>query len=263
VINRAYLLSDTKRNDVLELWEVQGYGRDSFGEPDYVSVYGLKPEDWYARGIRLLARTAVECTRDRLADLIGRDVAALARTAPAVSGSVVVDPFAGSGNTLYWIKHHVSARRGVGFELDDAVFEASRRNLSLVSLDVVLFHEHFEAGLAALSIAEDELLIVFVAPPWGDALSEVSGLDLRRTKPPIAEIVDLVANTFPGHNVLLATQVYDVIVPDSLTDVTSRCAWSVLKTYDIDAAGRNHGLLLSTLGWTPPGRDVITGSRHA
>src|SRR5258706_5476328 len=102
--DRALLLSERKRNDVLSLWEIQRYGRDSYGDPDYVRIYGLAPADWYARGVRLLARTAVECTRDPLADLMGRDIAAVARTATGVAGSTVVDPFAGSGNTLYWIE---------------------------------------------------------------------------------------------------------------------------------------------------------------
>ena len=85
------------------MWEVQQYGRDSSGDPDYVSVYGLKPYQWYARGVRLMGRTAVECTRDRLATLIGRDIAAVAQTASAAP-PLVVDLFAGSGNALYWIK---------------------------------------------------------------------------------------------------------------------------------------------------------------
>jgi hypothetical protein len=249
--DRGHLLGESRRHDVLALWEVQRYGRDSFGDPDYVSIYGLTPKQWYARGIRLLARTVVECTRDRLADRIGRDIAAVAGTAPAVSGSVVVDPFAGSGNTLYWIQRHVAARRAVGFELDDGVFAASQRNLSIVGLDVALRHEGHEAGLTALSVPEDQLLIVFVAPPWGDALSEVSGLDLRCTRPPVTAIVDLVASTFARHKVLLGTQVHEAVVADSLAEVTSRCDWSDLRTYDIDAPGRNHGLLLSTMGWTP------------
>jgi hypothetical protein len=249
--DRGYLLSEGKRNDVLALWEVHQYGRDSFGDPDYVSVYGLKPEEWYARGIRLMARTVVECTRDRLADLIGRDIAAVAGAAPTVPGPVVVDPFAGSGNTLYWIKRHVSGRRGVGFKLDDAVFEASRRNLAIVGLDIELFHEAHEPGLTSLSIPEEQLAVVFVAPPWGGALSELSGLDLGRTEPPAAGIVDLIASTFPTHKVLLAVQVYETVVPESLNELTSRCDWSVRRTYDIDAPGKGHGLLLGTLGWTP------------
>jgi hypothetical protein len=76
--NRWFLLGE-KRHELLALHEVQQYGRDSFGDPDHVSIYDLKPHDWYARGVRILGRTAVECTPDRLADLIGRDVAAVAR----------------------------------------------------------------------------------------------------------------------------------------------------------------------------------------
>ena len=91
---------------------------------------------------------------------------------------------------------------------------------------------------------------MFVAPPWGDALRKVAGLDLRRTEPPVASILDLIATTFTRHKVLLAVQVYETVVPDSLTDLTSRCDWSHLRTYDIDPPGENHGLLLGTLGWT-------------
>jgi hypothetical protein len=110
--DRWFLLGE-RRNELLALHEVQQYGRDSFGDPDHVSIHGLKPHDWYARGVRILVRTAVECTPDRLADPIGRDVAAVARAAPAAS-PMVVDLFAGSGNTLSWIKRHTGARRAIG-----------------------------------------------------------------------------------------------------------------------------------------------------
>src|SRR5215469_4544901 len=93
--DRAYLLSSEKRNQMLALWEVGRYGLDSYGDPDYVCLYGMRPAEWYGRGIRLLARTTVECTRDVLADAIGRDIARLLWHAPAVSGYTVIDPFAG------------------------------------------------------------------------------------------------------------------------------------------------------------------------
>jgi 16S rRNA G966 N2-methylase RsmD len=249
--DRALLLNERKRNDVLSLWEIQRYGRDSYGDPDYVRIYGLAPADWYARGVRLLARTAVECTRDPLADLMGRDIAAVARTAPGVSGSTVVDPFAGSGNTLYWIVRHVGAFRAIGFELDSAVFEASRRNLSIVGLDIELIQVDYEDGLRSLSIPLDRLAIVFVAPPWGDALSGTSGLDLRRTTPPVTEIVDVVTGSLDGHRILFATQVFESIDATSVEDVTARFDWSELKIYDINVPGANHGVLLGTKGWTP------------
>src|SRR5262249_4587783 len=94
-----------KRNTVLELWEVERYGIDSYGDGEWVSIYGLRPSEWYARGVRLLGRTVVECTRDRLGDAIGQQVAALVRQA----SPLVVDLFAGSGNTLHWILRHLPA----------------------------------------------------------------------------------------------------------------------------------------------------------
>ena len=245
-----WLLLGEKRDEQLALWEIQKYGLDSFGDPDYVSIYGLKPADWYTRGVRILGRTAVECTRDRLADLIGRDVAAAAHTAPDVSGSVVVDLFAGSGNTLYWIKQHVSARMGLGFELDDAVFALTRKNLSILSLGIELVHESFDSGLMALTVPDDELVIVFVAPPWGQALDETTGLDLRQTLPPVVDVIDQTTSALNGHKLLFATQVHEVVNPDSLAEVTNRFQWSSMRVYDINAPGQNHGLLLGTCGWT-------------
>src|SRR5262245_19696310 len=103
VIYDRQLLLGAKRNTQLKLWEVQKYGIDTSGDPDYVTIYGMRPPVWYARGIRLLGRTAVECTRDRLADSIARDIAATVATAPMRTTHLVIDPFAGSGNTLYWL----------------------------------------------------------------------------------------------------------------------------------------------------------------
>jgi hypothetical protein len=104
--DRALLLYGPKRNEVLTLREVQQYGIDSFSDADYIHLYGMPPTEWYSRGIRLLGRTAVECTRDALGDLIGRDVAEIAAKLPSLTSFVVIDPFAGSCNTLYWILKH-------------------------------------------------------------------------------------------------------------------------------------------------------------
>src|SRR5215470_5209652 len=115
VYDRWFMLGE-KRYDVLALPEVRQYGLDNFGDPDFLSIYGCRPHEWYARGVRILGRTAVECTRDRLAVLIGRDVAAAAARAAAGSLPAVADLFAGSGNTLHWIKQHTGASQVIGFE---------------------------------------------------------------------------------------------------------------------------------------------------
>ena len=79
--DRQLLLLGTKRNTEVALWEVHRYGLDSFGDADYVSIFGLRPDEWYAAGVRLLGRNAVDCTRDESADAIARDLATLGATA--------------------------------------------------------------------------------------------------------------------------------------------------------------------------------------
>ena len=99
VYDRALLLHGSKRNEVLNLTEIEQYGLDSYADADYISIYGMRPREWYRHGIRLLGRT-VECSRDALGDRIGLDVASVAARMPS-NQLVVIDPFAGSCNTLF------------------------------------------------------------------------------------------------------------------------------------------------------------------
>jgi hypothetical protein len=90
-----------------------------------------------------------------------------------------------------------------------------------------------------------------VAPPWGTALDETIGLDLRRTSPPITEIIASIGLMYPRHKILFATQVYEKVNPDSLAELETMLDWSELRVYALNIAGRNHGILLSTKGWKP------------
>lgn len=246
--DRALLLAGAKRNAVLDLWQVERYGRDSYGDVDYVSIYGLTPATWYARGIRLLGRTAVECTRDDLGAAIGHDVAAAAARSGAPT-QTVIDPFAGSGNTLFWLLRHLPQARGLGFELDAGVFELTRKNLAALALPIEIMNVDYRSGLRGAAVGANDLLVVFVAPPWGDALDPVSGLDLRRTQPPIGAIVDLVLERFAPRKILCAVQVYEAFDAASMIDLTRRFDGSALRLYTLNAAGRNHGILLGWRGW--------------
>jgi 16S rRNA G966 N2-methylase RsmD len=250
--DRRLLLFGTRRDQVLQLWEVQRYGRDSYGDADYVSIYGMPPALWYARGVRLLGRTAVECTRDRLADLIGQDVAAVAQTAPHPAGVLVVDPFAGSANTLYWISRHLPAARAVGFERDPGLFAITRRNLDAVTLTLQMMNTDCARGLAGLDASERELVVAFLAPPWGKALNPVSGLDLRRTNPPVTGIVDLLTERYPRNPLLCAIQIHEKLDPASAAELSARLDWSEIRIYDLNAPGENHGILIGTRSWNPP-----------
>src|SRR5262249_13363209 len=109
----------------------------------------------------------------------------------------------------------------------------------------------YERGIGEIPLDEDELIVVFVAPPWGGALSEVGELDLRRTTPPVAEVVRRVAAAFDRRRLLLAVQLFERVEPSSLADVDDGCDGSSGKPSAIDPPGRNHGLLLGTLRWSP------------
>lgn len=248
---RQVLLEGAKRNAVLDLTEIQAYGRDRYDDPNYLCIYGLRPADWYAKGIRLLGRTVVECTRDEFADRIGRDVSSVAASATGSVSPLVIDPFAGSGNTLYWLARHLSVARGVGFELDENVHALTRRNLSLLGLPIDVLDVDFRSGMADIAATEDQLVVVFVAPPWGDALSPARRLDLRRTYPPIAEITDFVSTRFPENRILFVVQVHQWVDSESVGELTASFDWSVLKMYRLNAPVQNHGVLLGTAHWTP------------
>ena len=249
--DRALLLHGPKRNEILTLDEVRHYGTDSFSDADYLGLYGLTPAEWYGRGIRLLGRTAVECTRDVLADRIGRDIAALTASLPKGTRVTVIDPFAGSCNTLYWILRHVASSEGLAFEVDPQVFELTKTNISGLDRRIALRHGDFLASLASFDLPTGHALVVFVAPPWGTALDEAKGLDLRRTEPPITGIVERIARRYPDRRLLFAAQVYEKVEPGSLAELEGTLDWSQLNVYGFNVAGRNHGILLGTKGWTP------------
>ena len=145
--DRDFLLSPAKREQIVELWEVEKFGRDSFGDPDAVSLYGMRPAVWHAKGVRILARTALEAVRDPLGECIGRDVARVAATAPLGSAFAVIDPFAGSCNALWSILRHLPSAKGIGFEAERAIFEMSTRNIASLGAPIGLFHGDYRTLL--------------------------------------------------------------------------------------------------------------------
>jgi hypothetical protein len=250
VHDRALLLHGAKRNQVLTLEEVEQYGRDSFGDAEYVSLYGLRPREWYARGARILGRTAVECTRDVLADAIARTIVAnIARLAPA-TGILAIDPFAGSCNTLSWILEHVQGSEGLAFELDPLVFELTRRNLALMQRPIELLEGAYPSLLDSRPLPSDRALLFFIAPPWGTAFDEKRGrLDLRRTTPPVTEILAALSARYPNQPLLFAVQLYEKLEPASFHEAAALMDRAKFQKYGLDAPGRNHGLLVGVRGW--------------
>jgi hypothetical protein len=112
-------------------------------------------------------------------------------------------------------------------------------------------HTNYLTGLAGISVGLDELLILFIAPPWGDAFDRTSGVDLRRTTPPITEIVDFMLYRFPQNQLLCAIQVYEVVLPVSMAELRARFDWSTLHIFQLNTPGQNHGIILGTKDWAP------------
>jgi hypothetical protein len=247
--DRDFLLSPAKRNQIIELWEVEKFGRDTFGDPDAVSLYGMMPAQWYARGVRILARTALEAVRDPLGNRIGEDVARVAATAPPGSAFGVVDPFAGSCNGLFLILRHLPLAEGLGFEFEQAIFDMTTHNIASLNAPIRLVHGDFRALLREHCFPAAHRIVTFLAPPWADALNAETGLDLGRTKPPVDDIIDDFERVYPNSPILYVVEVHERMVPEPLAAFRTRFEWSELNIYDLPGPTGRHGVLLGTKRW--------------
>jgi hypothetical protein len=193
---RAELLG-AKRHQVLGLDDIIEAGRTLTGDPDGLSYYGLPPSQWYARGIRMLGRTCVEATPDITARPIARTVRALLGPRPAAG---VVDLFAGSANLLSHVAAALSGSAGgmeacgmeaCGMEADEAVWRQTESNLRILGVRSVVrlgdWRSYFDRPL------DVDTTVYLLSPPWAEAFSFATGLDLARTQPPVPLIVDAVA----------------------------------------------------------------------
>src|SRR5216684_194809 len=110
----------------------------------------------------------------------------------------------------------------------------TKRNLVSLDIDIELVNGDYRSLVSSRRFPLDHFIVVCVAPPWGDALSEITGFDLRRTEPPIATIVDYVDDVCKEQPILWAIQVHQTVDPSSVAELESRFVWSSLRIYDID-----------------------------
>jgi hypothetical protein len=183
---RARLLGP-RRYDVLRLDEVVQAGRILFGDQDGLSLYGLAPVDWYARGVRLLGRTCVEATPDITARPIAQTVRDVLGRCP---GAGVVDLFAGSGNLMLHVARELSAP-ACGLDADHAVWQHTDANLHIIGTAARARHGDWRSYFADPLGVQSTVFVI--SPPWGSAFTFATGLDIVRTNPPIPLIVDTIA----------------------------------------------------------------------
>jgi hypothetical protein len=249
--DRDFLLSEPKRNQIVELWEVEKYGTDCFADPDHVHLYGMAPRDWHERGVRILARTCLEAVKDPLGDEIGTSIAEVVSRAKIKGAVGVVDPFAGSCNGLYSMVRHLPGSTGIGFELDAKVFELTSANIARLGAPIELIEGSYKDLVSRHKHPPDRLVVVFLAPPWGDALNPATGLHLDQTKPPILEIVRDFEEVYGSQPVLYVTEVHEVNEPVALKAVADAFEWTDLRIYDVNAPGLQHGVLMGSRRWSP------------
>jgi hypothetical protein len=76
---------------------------------------------------------------------------------------VVIVPFAGACNGLYWILHYVSNAKGLGFEIDRTIFDLTKGNLMVASLDrqIELVHGDHTSLLDRYPLPRDHFVVGF------------------------------------------------------------------------------------------------------
>jgi hypothetical protein len=247
--DRDYLLSAEKRNQLLELWEIEKFGRDSFSDPNAVSLYGLTPAEGRRRGVRILARTAVEAARDPLAQKIGESVAKATANRPPGLPLVIVDPFAGSCNALFWILRHLRNAQGIGFELDATIFDLTSANIALIGAPIRLEHGDYRSQLDRQRLS-GRRIVAPLSPPWGDALDANSGLDVSRTKPPIADIVDDFERAYADNPILYVVEIHERLAHEPLARLRDKFDWTELQLFDLGGPTGRHGVLLGARRWS-------------
>jgi hypothetical protein len=162
----------------------------------------MRPAEWYGKGVRTLGRTTLEAVRDPLGNRIGADVARVAAMTPQGTLFGVVECFAGSCNRLCSILQYLPRAEGIGFEFDPVIFEMSTRNIAFLDAPIRLFNGDYRQLLGVHRFPAGHRIVAFLAPPWAEALSAETGLDLGSTKQPIAEIIAEIERAYPDTPVL-------------------------------------------------------------
>lgn len=158
-------------------------------------VYGLDLDTLYFHGFEFTARTLIELTQDK--DLMPFKEILQKHFCGNVRSKVVVDPFLGSGATLVGFCDALQIP-GIGFEIMDNVFEATKHSLHRLGLNqkIILnkgdstkeFEIEESINRLSLDTQKGADFVIFLSPPWEDAM-ENGELDIAKTKPSVNAFV--------------------------------------------------------------------------
>jgi hypothetical protein len=227
--------------------EVRHAGWELANNPHDLRLFGMHPLAWYCLGIRICGRTAVEVTRDRHAEFLGRSVA---KTLSGIGQRIadVVDPFVGSGNLLCHMVRATKANRAVGLDNSKDVMDLTRRNFARLRafgrlrLDDLQLHQ--DNWTACDAYVENRPTLIIVAPPWGDAF-DACGLDVRKTAPPMNDVLKCLANRTTTASIFAMLQIHPLMVQESVEELKRTYnSFPSVNSDDSDIATRVDYLLL-------------------
>lgn len=238
-------LLGAKRSVVLSLEEIRRVGEEFYEDPEGLDLYGMRPRDYFEMGVRIAGRTAMECSNDIRAAGQAKAVREVIQRRSFSGPPSAVDLFTGSGNSLFHLARSIDAVTAVGFELDENVYELTRKNFEKIG-----FRARFEPG-SYQALLRPEILppqhpcVVLVSPPWGTGFSYLDGLDLRRTDPPIGEILSFVRGRLPDHELIFVIQTHEQTVAASVSEITTgRTVYAQGVIHASNRPGRNQGYLI-------------------
>ncbi|MCK6545189.1 hypothetical protein L6R52_04920 [Myxococcota bacterium] len=124
------------RRDRLLTWdEVREAGMVFYGSDQEPSLYGMRAPEWFAKGVRIVGRTAIEVSVDGQAAAMAAAAQRLLAPHEVGPALTVVDAFAGSGNILVHVARALGPARAIGFERSPSVFSATKENLARLAID--------------------------------------------------------------------------------------------------------------------------------
>jgi hypothetical protein len=236
-----------KRDKLLSLEEIIEISNCYYGARDMLCLFDMTPNNYFNKGIRLLGRTAIECSIDIHAEIIADEASKIQEEFFPAKQPIIIDLFTGSGNLLYHFSKKFRMGRFIGFEKNNEIYKLTCNNLKALNLSFD-FHlgDYKELILQHSATFEQRPIIVIIDPPWGKGFTHEGGLDLLKTEPPVDEIIKVLYTYLGNHPLFLIIQVHERTLPSSITTITSGfCNWSSTIIKKIEGT-LNTGFLLCT-----------------